>query len=170
MHAFYIFKIIYLIKKNALPDDNFVRINFLIENRNIVFFSCLRSIAQLVYPPSPTHNVVAVIVILAAIIQIHHLYTTHTLNIRCEHPNWWWNSWISAILNSELWWYYNMVVMTLMTIWLPPFFWYGFSNVTDELVNCDILKQTPKVPAIQDDADGHLIYHTGDILHNRCSW
>lgn len=30
--------------------------------------------------------------------------------------------------------------------------------------------QAPKVPAIQDDADGHLIYHTGDILHNRCSW
>lgn len=27
--------------------------------------------------------------------------------------------------------------------------------------------KAPKVPAIQDDADGHLIYHTGDILHNR---
>lgn len=25
-------------------------------------------------------------------------------------------------------------------------------------------------PPIQDDADGHLIYRTGDMLHNRCSW
>lgn len=33
-----------------------------------------------------------------------------------------------------------------------------------------LTKQTPKTPAIQDDADGHLIYHTNDILHNRCSW
>lgn len=30
-------------------------------------------------------------------------------------------------------------------------------------------KQQPK-PVIQDDADGHLIYQSGDILHNRCSW
>lgn len=32
-----------------------------------------------------------------------------------------------------------------------------------------LLEQTAK-PVIQDDADGHLIYHTGDILHHRCSW
>lgn len=25
-------------------------------------------------------------------------------------------------------------------------------------------------PSIRNDADGHLIYHTGDILQNRCSW
>lgn len=31
-----------------------------------------------------------------------------------------------------------------------------------------LLEQTAK-PVIQDDADGHLIYHTGDILHHRCS-
>lgn len=31
-------------------------------------------------------------------------------------------------------------------------------------------EQALKAPAIQDDADGHLIYRTGDILHNRCSW
>lgn len=33
----------------------------------------------------------------------------------------------------------------------------------------DYEKQALKAPAIQDDADGHLIYRTGDILHNRCS-
>lgn len=32
------------------------------------------------------------------------------------------------------------------------------------------VEQSLKAPAIQDDADGHLIYRTGDILHNRCSW
>lgn len=36
----------------------------------------------------------------------------------------------------------------------------------DDLVD----EQALKAPAIQDDADGHLIYRTGDILHNRCSW
>lgn len=30
-------------------------------------------------------------------------------------------------------------------------------------------EQALKAPTIQDDADGHLIYRTGDILHNRCS-
>lgn len=30
-------------------------------------------------------------------------------------------------------------------------------------------EQTAK-PVIQDDADGHLIYRYGDILHHRCSW
>lgn len=31
-------------------------------------------------------------------------------------------------------------------------------------------EQPQKQPSVRDDADGHLIYHTGDILHNRCSW
>lgn len=36
-------------------------------------------------------------------------------------------------------------------------------------IRFDRTEQTAK-PVIQDDADGHLIYHTGDILHHRCSW
>lgn len=27
-----------------------------------------------------------------------------------------------------------------------------------------------RAPSVRDDADGHLIYHTSDILQNRCSW
>lgn len=32
------------------------------------------------------------------------------------------------------------------------------------------LKPQQRQPSIRDDADGHLIYHNGDILQNRCSW
>lgn len=30
--------------------------------------------------------------------------------------------------------------------------------------------QSSRAPSIEDDEDGHLIYHHGDVLQDRCSW
>lgn len=39
------------------------------------------------------------------------------------------------------------------------------------LNGCEWLDTTQqRQPSIRDDADGHLIYHAGDIIQNRCSW
>lgn len=63
---------------------------------------------------------------------------------------WWW------------WWWPGTVIAA----------WYWLNRITmddGELMHRVDVKQALK-PTIQDDADGHLIYRTGDILHNRCSW
>lgn len=42
--------------------------------------------------------------------------------------------------------------------------------ISSELLVLNVDKSQTAKPVIQDDADGHLIYHSGDILHHRCSW
>lgn len=34
----------------------------------------------------------------------------------------------------------------------------------------DVWTQSSRAPSVEDDEDGHLIYRTGDILQDRCSW
>ncbi|XP_055616077.1 uncharacterized protein LOC129762119 isoform X2 [Toxorhynchites rutilus septentrionalis] len=52
----------------------------------------------------------------------------------------------------------------------------GFPGSTDSTDSCSpdpiaatmvVAEEIEKQPSVRDDADGHLIYHTGDILHNR---
>lgn len=89
---------------------------------------------------------------------------------------WWWCSWFdfdlllhfyssllynmnfnllqnNRLLNDE-WWNTIMMMMMMDDIFLK--------------IYDDWFKQRP--PSIQDDQEGHLIYKTGDVLQNRCSW
>lgn len=62
-----------------------------------------------------------------------------------------WDCLSNNIYNNQWWW------------------WWWYEHKTTNHTTIVSQQQQPK-PTIQDDADGHLIYHTGDILHNRCSW
>lgn len=35
---------------------------------------------------------------------------------------------------------------------------------------CRWVQQSSRAPSVEDDEEGHLIYRTGDILQDRCSW
>lgn len=147
----------------------------------IVFFSCLRCDGHLMLSCPQTHTI-QLPMLFAKIRSTNHRYSNLPIQ-----PSTTKLKWINEMANIQpidqiphthtQWSYFN-----LFSIWtirkMKMNFLVGFylvrcgSNVW--LIEIDwnlgATTQAPKVPAIQDDADGHLIYHTGDILHNRCSW
>lgn len=68
----------------------------------------------------------------------------------------------------------------------PRWWWYAcddHDDDDDDAIQCDVIPapepwysharwrtQSSRAPSIEDDEEGHLIYHVGDVLLNRCSW
>lgn len=73
-------------------------------------------------------------------------------------------------------WSLNSVISTVNWCYCfrDPFQWW----IMNWLQQCPAAKnelnesywKQQRAPSVRDDADGHLIYHTGDVLQNRCSW
>lgn len=74
---------------------------------------------------------------------------------------WWWWSWLSRL---------SLIVMVFDGA--APADSDGRTNDDDDAAarDDDTDEQSTRSPPIQDDDEGHLICHSGDLLHKRCSW